>query len=433
MIQRLKRKFIATNMLLVSLVLLAVFGVQSFSVYRQATGQVERVQRQALEWVSRDFSPQFVFERFRAADTPAEESAARPLFLERVQSFPGVPVFAVEVDEKGTVTTLRSTPGVEVTEETAQAMAAEALARGGESGRLPGQGLSYLYRQENGRRFLSFADNSAVSAALRRQLLVSAGVGAAALLAFFLISWFLAKLSLRPTQEAWDRQRQFVADASHELKTPLTVALSNVDMLLAQPADLQGDKGRRRLDITKVELLRLRELVEDMLTLARADAQKPEQAEALTETVDLSYLLTCAVAAFEPTFFDCGKMLESQIEPDLFTQGDSARLRELTDILLDNARKYSADGSTVSVTLGRGDKALHLTVSNLGRPLSREEQSHIFERFYRVDQSRGEVSGFGLGLPIAREIVTAHGGKIWAQSDQTGKTTFHVELPPHRG
>ena len=135
-----------------------------------------------------------------------------------------------------------------------------------------------------------------------------------------------------------------------------------------------------------------------------------------------------ALLPFEPVFFEKGLILESDIQPNIMIRGSWEHLRQVLEILLDNATKYSAKG-IVCVNLQRqGRGHCLLTVSNPGEPISRAELEQIFERFYRVDEARSRTGSFGLGLPIARTVVREHGGKIWAQSNRTGNC-FCVLLP----
>lgn len=431
MIQKLRRKFIFTNMLLVSAVLLAVFAVQTFSAYRQEAEKVDSAQLQALEWVAHAVDPHFVFDRpwsggAQPLQPPEEQDTEGDPPRKRRQDFLGIPAFAVEVDGDGQVIALRMGPGVEVTEETAQAMADLALARSGEQGSLPGQGLSYLRRLENGRQFLAFADNASVAQVVRTQLLVSLLILTAALLAFYLISRFLAKVSLRPIEAAWEQQRQFVADASHELKTPLAVILANTDIVLSHPRDTVEAQGKW-IGYIKEEAQRMRALVEDLLFLAKSDAQKlpvhPAQ-------VQLDQLVTGCLLSFEPVAFEAGVTLTEDITPGLALIGDEGQLRRLAVILLDNAVKYAGEEKAVDVTLDEFQGRLRLRVHNTGPAIPAQRLPHLFERFYRSDEARDrERGGYGLGLAIAQSIVQGHGGKISVESREGEGTTFTVTLP----
>ena len=220
----------------------------------------------------------------------------------------------------------------------------------------------------------------------------------------------------------WQQQRQFLSDASHELKTPLTVILSNAELLEAAPLE---DRPARWADNIRSEAGQMKSLVEEMLTLARADNAVPT---AVMGEVSLSDLATDCVLAFEPVAFEAGKPLESDITPDVTVTGDADKLRQLIGVLLDNAIKYGQAGGTISLTLRRTDRQARLLVSNPGDPIPPDQLGRLFERFYRADASRGEQSGFGLGLPIAASIATEHKGTLKAESDQAS-TRFLFSMP----
>lgn len=247
-------------------------------------------------------------------------------------------------------------------------------------------------------------------------------IGVGSFLAFLLLSVFLARWAVRPIARAWSQQRRFVADVSHELKTPLTVILANAELL--QGGTLApGAEERTRENLLAVAR-RMRSLIESLLTLARFDAGKAPLPAVRT---NWSGVVENGVLPFEPLFFERGMELAAEVEPGLFVRGDESRLSELLSILLDNALKYGEAG-TVRVSLCRsGRRHALLTVSNPGAPIGREELSRLFERFYRANQARsGE--GSGLGLSIAETIAQEHRGSIRAESAQ-GRNSFLVRLP----
>lgn len=416
MIAKLRRKFIATNMLLVSLVLLAVFSIQTFSAYQRAREQVYQAQLMALRWIVQKQSPGFAF------DMP-HPGGERGRGENRADNFPSVPIFAVEIDADGRIIDLQEGPGATVTRETAQELTDAALAQAGGHGALPGQSLSYLYRQENGRAFLAFADNRIIAATIRAQLLTSAGICALALTVFYLISRFLARLSLRPVERAWEQQRQFVADASHELKTPITVILANADIVLAHRTDTVEQQAKW-IEYTQEEAARMKALVDDLLFLAKSDAAK----QPLQPTqVRLSELVTGAILPFESVFFERGVTLAETVAPGLTVWGDEGQLRWLVMILLDNAVKYAGAGGRVTVRLDEAQGRPRLTVNNSGPAIPPEHLPHLFERFYRSDAARDRVQGgYGLGLAIAKSIVETQGGRISVASTPEAGTTFTV-------
>lgn len=427
MMDKLRRKFIATNMALVSIVLFAVFAVQTFSTYQRSKDQVYRANLQALEWAKRAELPKFEFiprqEEPPAEAQPPEAPGGKGRKAGKYFNF--IPAFAVELDENGQVLWLQAGPGSTITEENAQALADQAMARPSQRGDLPGQSLTYLYHQEDGKHFLAFADNSSVRQAVSSQLLISFLISAAALLAFYLISRFLAKVSLQPAEKAWEQQRQFVADASHELKTPLAVILANADIVTSHPTETVAAQSKW-LGYIREEAQRMRSLVEDLLFLAKSDAQKlsisPRQ-------VCLSELVTASLLSFEPVAFEAGVSLTEDIAPGITLKGDEGQLRRLTVILLDNAVKYAGQDGAVAVALSEGQGKVQLTVHNTGPAIPAEHLPHLFERFYRSNAARDrESGGYGLGLAIAQSIAESHGGRITATSAPQSGTTFTVSF-----
>ena len=256
---------------------------------------------------------------------------------------------------------------------------------------------------------------------MRSLLLRMGGVSLAALLLLTGVSYWLAGFAVKPVQQAWQEQKQFVSDASHELKTPLTVILSSAELAASET---DGEKSRQYLDNIHAESLRMKDLVEDMLTLARTESgtRLPEEAVDLSDTVLESAL------AFEPVAFENGKPMEYTVQPELTVSGRSAQLRQVADILLDNAVKYAEPGSPIQMTLRREGRNAVLWVENRSAPIPPEKLGHLFDRFYRVDESRTGGEGFGLGLAIARTIVQSHRGSIGCTSSQ-GVTRFTVTLP----
>ncbi|MBQ9008883.1 MAG: HAMP domain-containing histidine kinase, partial [Clostridia bacterium] len=257
---------------------------------------------------------------------------------------------------------------------------------------------------------------------IRNMLLLSAF----ALICFFITSFLLAKWMVKPVAQTWDKQRQFVADASHELKTPLTVILSNTEMLIRSGV-VTDPRNRQRLDNINAESRRMRSLVESLLTLARSD-NTPDQPP--TEIINLSFQVTSTVLTLEPSVFDAGHRLVTEIAPNLSMYANAGEITQLIEILIDNACKYSDPGSEIRLTLSAlSRKEAQLVVTSYGNPLSPEECTEIFERFTRTDVSREITHGYGLGLSIASGIVKHFRGTISAESDGQRANLFKVRLP----
>lgn len=304
--------------------------------------------------------------------------------------------------------------------------AVAAVQDGDDDGLLSSLGLRYLTREQGDQTLIAFTDRSNELVALRNLSLASLIVGVCSLAAFFGISLFLASLALRPVEKAWQQQQQFVADASHELKTPLTVILANLSILKAHPQDTIAAQGKW-LDSTKEEAVRMKKLVDELLYLARADAGHPTGT--LTQ-INISDTVWSAVLPFESVAFERGLTLDSQIEPQLTMQADESLLKQLTAILLDNACKYSVPGGIVRVLLVREQSRLTLRVCNQGPVIPLRDRERLFERFYRSDESRArQAGGYGLGLAIAKSITEFHGGNICVERSDEEMTVFCVSFP----
>ena len=263
------------------------------------------------------------------------------------------------------------------------------------------------------------SENNTLDTLLKNSLLI----GVLSFLGFLAISVYLSRWAVKPVATAWLQQKQFVADASHELKTPLTVIMANADMLQSDEYD---DEQRKSFSQSILLMSRQMELlVEKMLELARSDA---EQAKQLMSPLDLSKLVLDTAISFEGVFVEKGLTLDGDAEPGITIQGNAEAIQQVMDILLDNAQKYSLpNGETMVRLYSVGQGKCQLKVSNPGAEIPPEDLKRIFQRFYRMDKARSRDGSFGLGLSIAESIVTQHKGKIWAES-KGGMNTFVVEF-----
>ncbi len=294
--------------------------------------------------------------------------------------------------------------------------------QGDPKGILPGYSLRYFRSSNPVGVSVAFMDITAEQEMLQTLIRNCVFIGIAAFLGFLVISILLARWMVKPVEKAWQQQRQFVADASHELKTPLTVILTNAELL--QTGQCGEEEKSRLSDNILAMSRRMRGLVEDLLQLARGDNGKTL---GQMEPVDVSTVTQEALLMFEPVYFEEGLQLESQVEDGLRVMGSALHLRQVLEILLDNGRKYSAPGSTCLLTLSRQGRKLQLRFFSPGEPLTQEQCRDIFKRFYRVDEARTGGS-YGLGLSIAQRIVEEHRGRIWAEPKTLGNA-FVVTLP----
>ena len=406
MIRRLRLKFVAICMALVSVVLAVVFS----SVYVTAARNMESLSRQVLHRVLQEDGNPFI-------GAPSRPDASINIGGERVL----LPYFTVNVWGDTVYVTGGTYSDLENTE-ALRSILTECLTQDAQEGTIGTYQLRYL-RQDNGLyQKIAFVDMSMELAMLRRMMGAYLLIALMALLVLLAAAVVLSRWATAPVERAWRQQRQFLSDASHELKTPLTVILSNAALLEAAPL---SDKPARWVDNIHSEAQRMRSLVEQMLTLARADNAVQT---AVLSRLCLSTAAEDCVLAFEPVAFEAGKSLDYTLAENITVLGDGEKLRQLISVLLDNAIKYGADGGTVTLSLEKTDRQAKLTVSNPGDPIPPEQLGHLFERFYRADDSRGEKSGFGLGLFIAQTIAAEHKGTLKAESD-LASTRFLYTMP----
>ncbi len=405
MIRKLRLKFVAVCMAMVT----TVMAVVLFAVFASVERNIEELSRQVLRRVIQE-------ERSARAPEIGVEIGGGKVLL---------PYFTVSLWPGGGGYTAYVTGGtyadLEDTEEL-EAVLRDCMDQQRQEGVVSRYGLRYL-RQDNGLfSRLAFVDMSMEQAMLREMMGSYLRIAAAAFTLLLGVSILLAWWATHPVERAWRQQRQFLSDASHELKTPLTVILSNAELLEALPME---ERPARWRDNILSEARQMKKLVEEMLTLARADNMT--QGAVLTE-VSLSDAAEDCALSFEPVAFEAGKALDCEVAGDILVLGDRDKLRRLISILLDNAVKYSRAGGTVVLTLRRTERQARLTVSNPGEPIPPEQLPRLFERFYRADASRGEQSGFGLGLSIAAAIAAEHKGALRAESDAES-TRFIFTMP----
>ncbi|MBR2661579.1 MAG: HAMP domain-containing histidine kinase [Clostridia bacterium] len=323
--------------------------------------------------------------------------------------------YAITLNEDGSVSSWTSDRTDLYTDGQVAAIAESALADGKESGRIGTQ----FYRKTAGGLVVLDArlDYLSASNVLRSAALIAAA--SCALLS--LLAWLLIRRMVQPVEDAFNRQKQFVSDASHELKTPLAVISANAEVL-------EQDIGENEyLGYIRSEVRRTDALVNNLLTLARMD--KGGAAETVLKSFDLSRALLDVVLPFESTVYEAGKTMDTDIPEGISCTGSEEMIKQLAVILLSNALKYSDEGGRIEVSLKARGKQREIRVFNTGSAISPEDQEHIFDRFWRADPAHGrETGGHGLGLAIARTIVETHRGKIAVDSREGFGTAFTVTL-----
>ena len=330
-----------------------------------------------------------------------------------------LPYFVVGMDLSGTI---RAEGSGHYDLEDVEFLAAVLNQATEDSGTIEEYHLRYLWVNGMMGRRLVCADTTSEEATLEHLMLTCIGLGALSFFGFLALSLFLSGWALKPVKASWEAQKQFIADASHELKTPLTVILTNAELL--QSPEFGPEERNRCADNVLQMSKQMRLLVERMLTLTRMDNNA---ANMVMAELDLSTLVSDWLLPFEPVFFERDLILDSRIDEGIRVTASRDHIRQVLEILLDNALKYSTPGEVVVKLTREGGKAI-LSVSNPGPEISKADRENIFKRFYRIDKARSRDGSSGLGLSIAQSIVQAHKGTIRAES-QGGRNAFVVELP----
>lgn len=250
-------------------------------------------------------------------------------------------------------------------------------------------------------------------------------VGAVMLLAIFGISFFFAKKAIRPIAQSWDKQNQFIADASHEFKTPLAIIQANTDVLLSNEKSSIASQSKW-VHYIQHEVKRMNALVGDLLYLAQAENSEFTFNKT---TIDVSKLVKTALLAMEAVAYEKHIVFNQTIEENIMLQSDGIRLKQIIMILVDNAIKYSPDNSTITIQLIESQKNTVFTITNAISENQAIDENRIFDRFYRGDSSREHSNGgYGLGLSIAKSVIEKLGGTITFKEDMD-TLTFKVTLP----
>ena len=334
-----------------------------------------------------------------------------------------LPFFAVQIGSKGE---LISTGGgyYDLSDEkTLLEITLAAFSAQEKVGVLHEYGLRYTIVSGTLGKQVIFADMSSENATMNELVKNCAMIGIFSLAVFLAISIAFANWAVKPVDHAWQQQRQFVADASHELKTPLAVIMTNAELL--EYPEYDEETKAQFLHSILAMTNKMRGLVERLLEMARIDSGSVKMNYV---SLDISSLIRQEAEPFEALCFEKSLTLNISIEEDIRVKGSEFYLRQLPAILLDNAIKYTIPESEIHARLIKSGSHCTFCVASPGAELSREDLTNIFKRFYRVDKVRGSEGSYGLGLSIAQAIVEDHRGKIWAESEN-GINTFYIRLP----
>lgn len=415
MIQQLRKKFVLVTMGLLCFVFALALGVLNIIVTKI---EINR----CLEEMESLSGSEKVFRFVLSPQEEADPSQTPPPLPEdefednsegkkedrRMARLAMQEVYMVRLDGSGQV--LLNTPlfdfGME--EDTFNTLVANAMGSKKESGST-GDFL-FLKKTRNYGTLLILRNFTQEKMATQSMLLTSMGIGALCLGLLFLVTLWLSRYVTEPAQRAFTRQKQFIADASHELKTPLSAISVNADVLSREIGE------NRWLTNIRQETGRMEELVISLLTLARLDAA-PETSK---QAFDVSEAVTEIALSFDSLAFEKNLTFTYEVQEGLPLVGDPSQIKRLVSILLDNAFTYSPAGEQVHLSLKREEGSVVLSVHNTGVFIDQKDLPHLFERFYRADGARSGGHSFGLGLAIAHTIVKGHKGTLQVKNTPNG-------------
>ncbi|GGF92835.1 histidine kinase [Paenibacillus albidus] len=423
MFKKLRNRFLIVNLATISIIMLVAFAAIYIITYRD----VQRDIRMELHKISESYQrPPGKSGRTGAAEgtsllppgdnqpraggnPPPERSVSFMIETDKEWSN-AVPTSSFEMDDEFYADALQ-----------------KAVALDSSSGRFNLDGSHWIYQAQptNEGYMLVFLDITAQQNILTNLIYTFTVVGSVMLVVIFFTSRFFANRSIAPVKEAFDKQKQFIADASHELKTPLTIINTNADVLLSNHEDTIHNQSKW-LHYIKSETERMTRLTNDLLYLTEMDDAR---AGMMFAKFNMSEAVENILLTMEAVIFEKDVALEYDIEPELMVQGNSEQIKQVVMILLDNAVKYTNPKGKVTLSLKKQHHETVLSVSNTGEGIAPEHLSRIFDRFYRTDTSRARrQGGYGLGLAIAKSIIEQHKGKIYAKSVAGQSTTFYVQL-----
>lgn len=451
LLRNLRIKFITINMATTTLLLATIFAIILYADYTSRINTIENELEGVITEVTAPQIPQLsATQRLSTggnapvatsgstsgtySSNPGSSDVSAPTIGSSKNAESSVVLMSVySVSENGIYTTVGNYTNAKIPESVILGANEQVLESKDANGFLPDYNLYYAKRASTtdpGDDIIAYADGSSMN--VWRNLawtLLFAGLGAIAFM--FLVNIFFSRWAMMPIRMSIKQQQQFTADASHELKTPLTVILANTAILKSQP-EARVEDQMQWVESTHMEAERMQLLVNDMLALLRPDGQKQN---VVRERVDFTDLVEGEVLQFESVAFELGVEIDDDIAEDVYVEGDAERLGRMVATLIDNACKYAGEGMSVDVTLrktlpnGVREKA-ELKVHNDGPAIPEEDLPHVFDRFYRADKARtSSKGGYGLGLAIGQEIAHEHDGVIEVESSDADGTTFTVTLP----
>lgn len=433
MFKKLRNRFLILNMSMTSTVMIIAFAVIYIISFNNTNAEIEQKLKPQT-------GVQTVIEGTELIEDKIDAENKNPQVLNRKFSPNGTYSFMIRVNGNGDILEIDSPFALH--EETYNKAVGIAWNNRNNKSTITLEGKQWKYTitqmkthviHENGQSYtisedkyqITFLDVTMYMKALFQLLTTLIFVGLTMLFVIFIISLSFANRVIKPIAEAWDRQKQFVADASHELKTPISIINANCDVLLANKEETIQSQ-LKWLDYIKIGTDRMTKLINDLLSLA-----KMEDTSFAVRKVpcNISNAIHDMILSMEAVMVEKEITLIRSIEPDIIVKSDPERMNQVITILLDNAIKYTEQHGQIDISLSKSKRYVTFSIKNSGKGIPKKDLPKIFDRFYRVDSARTHETGsYGLGLSIAKAIIERLGGKILVESVENEYTTFTVTL-----
>lgn len=423
-IKKLQIKFIISIVLILVVIFFSILvGINKFSAY-----QTESMNRGFLNelivhdgrmpdrgnFFSLEFSSRFINGQWEKIDSLDKKK----LFSEPYENLSIRNYFSVKLSPKGEIISIISDFPLHYTNAEVEKLVNTVFLSNNHDSTY--EGLRYMIAKKQYGYIAVFTETRIESNMQSRLFKISFVIFTICLVLSIFIAWLISLWVIKPVRSSFEKQRRFVSDASHELKTPLSVISANLDVLEAEVGENKWS------NYIKSELKKMSTLIKDLLYLAKSDQIKNNLQK--TE-FDLSRSILSLVLPFEAKVFESGKFFEIDVQENVKLNGIQSQIEQIVMIFLDNALKYSNHNGLIKLKLKTSGNKKIITVYNTGEGIPLDKQKLIFERFYRLDDSRNrETGGFGLGLAIAKKLIENHNGKITLNSHEGEFTEFSVIL-----